>query len=496
MEIDPVAHRVEPIDLAVVAEAGVPPDLVDDVHDLVAQAGVLLRLRQRLARLLVDLAHGDVPLVDDAEKQRRAAAPAVRVAVCIGLEVVVEVERLELLDDLGRDARGILAAELTEPREVVAGLVEGRDDRQLELLAQREVLGPAARGDVDDGGAFVLTHLVPFDDAVDIGRLAVDVDTFGECLRHHRQVIEGEPVVPAQQVLALVLLDDLEIALHSGPERDLADPEALVALLDEHVVEVGVNRCGHVGRHRPGGRRPYQQRLTRAVDQLEADGQARVFAVAVTLVHLHLAHARAAARAPGHGVDTAVEPAATIALGEEGPDEVVVLVAEGEVGATQLGQAEATHDHLDRIGDRSAGALYGDDLRGILLHQVAQATQLRGVVPVHPVAQSDRLLGLDRSIGEHALLAQAHEVGHAEGFDVLLAGEAELSLDVDLHPQALTVETLLPAQLLTEHGVVAVEGVLVCPAPGVVHTHGIVGGDGAVDERPVDPRPHSARGAG
>ncbi len=57
---------------------------------------------------LVDLAHGDVPLIHDPEEQRRAAAPAVRVAVRVGLEVVVEVERLELLDDLGRDAGGIV----------------------------------------------------------------------------------------------------------------------------------------------------------------------------------------------------------------------------------------------------------------------------------------------------------------------------------------------------------------------------------------------------
>ena len=36
----PVVHVQQPVELALVAEAGDPPDLVDDLHDLVAQARV------------------------------------------------------------------------------------------------------------------------------------------------------------------------------------------------------------------------------------------------------------------------------------------------------------------------------------------------------------------------------------------------------------------------------------------------------------------------
>ena len=61
---------------------------VDDVHDLVAQAGVDLLRGERLARLVVDRAHADEPLVDEAEQERRAAPPAVRIAVGVRLEVV------------------------------------------------------------------------------------------------------------------------------------------------------------------------------------------------------------------------------------------------------------------------------------------------------------------------------------------------------------------------------------------------------------------------
>ena len=88
------------------------------------------------------------------------------------------------------------------------------------------------------------------------------------------------------------------------------------------------------------------------------------------------------------------------------------------------GRPEAPDDHLDRVGDRPVGPLDRDDLRRVLLEEVAQATQLVGVVPVHPVAEPDGLLGLDRGVRQDALLAEAHEVGDAVGLDVLLAREA------------------------------------------------------------------------
>ena len=47
------------------------------------------------------------------------------------------------------------------------------------------------------------------------------------------------------------------------------------------------------------------------------------------------------------------------------------------------------------------------DLRGILAEQVVQPAQLVGVVPVHPHAEADGLLGLARGVGQDALLAQA-----------------------------------------------------------------------------------------
>ena len=61
----------------------------------------------------------------------------------------------------------------------------------------------------------------------------------------------------------------------------------------------------------------------------------------------------------------------------------------------------------------------------------------------------------------------------------------EFLLDLDLDPQPLAVEAVLVAQLVAGHGEVALVGVLVGAAPGVVDAHRVVGGDGAVEEGPL-----------
>jgi hypothetical protein len=104
------------------------------------------------------------------------------------------------------------------------------------------------------------------------------------------------------------------------------------------------------------------------------------------------------------------------------------------------------------------------------------------VVPVHPVAEADRLLGLDGGELVDACLAQLDESVDPELLDLALVVEAELALDLDLDPQALAVEAVLVALPLAQHGVVALEEVLVGASPGVMHAHRVVRGDGPVDE--------------
>ena len=176
-----------------------------------------------------------------------------------------------------------------------------------------------------------------------------------------------------------------------------------------------------------------------------------------------------------------------MALGEEPPDQVVVLVAEREVGPAELRHPEPADEHLHAVGHGTQRAGQGRLRRRVGAEQVAQPEQLVRVVPVHPVAQPDRLLRLARREGEHPLLAEAHELRDAVLLDVALGGEAEVTLDVDLHPQALAVEAVLPALVLAAHGVESLEDVLVGAAPGVVDAHRVVGRDRPVEEAPARP---------
>ena len=90
------------------------------------------------------------------------------------------------------------------------------------------------------------------------------------------------------------------------------------------------------------------------------------------------------------------------------------------------------------------------------------------------------------------ILALLDELGDAgEGvarhqvLDVALRFQLQGLFDFHLHPQPLAIETVLVTQLVAGHGEIAVVGVLVGAAPGMVHSHGIVGGDGPVEERPL-----------
>src|SRR5690606_8693509 len=83
------------------------------------------------------------------------------------------------------------------------------------------------------------------------------------------------------------------------------------------------------------------------------------------------------------------------------------------------------------------------------------------------------------------LLALLDEARDAVGLDVLLRGEAQFLLDFDLDPESLAVKAILVTLPLTKHGVEALVEILVGATPAVVDPHRVVGGDGAVDERPA-----------
>ena len=123
-------------------------------------------------------------------------------------------------------------------------------------------------------------------------------------------------------------------------QRPLADPVALLALLHEHVVEVAARRprrrwrsSSRASSSRRGGTRPAGRRAGSARSGPGPRGPGSPRSSPSGSCPCRSARTRASSRCPCRASRAG-------ALGEEAPDEVVVLVAEREVGAAQLGQPE------------------------------------------------------------------------------------------------------------------------------------------------------------
>ena len=371
-----------------------------------------VRVEHRLPNLL----GRDEPVVDDAEEERRLAAPARRIAVDDPPGLDEETPLPEARDDgllrrIGGDAR-------QRPVVVVedAGLVDRHEHRQLVHAAQLEVLGARARRDVDDARALVERDVVPRDDAV------LDV-------RQCREVVEGAAIGASHQLLAQHSLDEVRVrpALDGVP----------LALSSAPVLGIRPHCCSDVRRKRPRRRRPDDERLALGVREREADVERRVIELLVLAgVDLVLGDRRAATRTPLRRPMSLVEPASLVDDLEEAPDVLDV-----------------------RVGER---VVVG--------------------VPVHPHAEPLRLLGDHLAVLGHPLLAAFGELGEAVFLDLALRVEPERLLDLDLDPETLAVEAVLVALVEAAQRLVALEDVLERPAPGVVHTHRVVRGDGAVDE--------------
>jgi len=167
------------------------------------------------------------------------------------------------------------------------------------------------------------------------------------------------------------------------------------------------------------------------------------------------------------------------------PDDIVVLVGKGKVASAKLREPQAADDLFDRIRHGPVWAWHRHDLGRILAQPIRKPPQLRRIIPVHPVAEANRLLRLHGRHAQHALLAAQHKAIEPIGLDVLLGSKAELLFDLHLDPQALAIKAVLVAQLSALHGPKAAKEVLVGASPAMMHAHGIVGCDGPVDERPV-----------
>ncbi len=206
----------------------------------------------------------DEPLLCAAEDGGGLAAPVVRVAVGEG-EVVEEVARLaEVLGDELVGLPDVLAAEPRGNGGVVGAVgLHGAVDGHVLAQPRHVVFLAVSRRGVHQSGAVLERHVVGADDSEDLG-MGGDLDSLARVERAHAlalgRVDERVAVGQAQEglaadagqldhLLALRGLDDPFDRL-GGEHGDVAvDPR-------ERVVELGVDRDGHVRRERPGRRGP------------------------------------------------------------------------------------------------------------------------------------------------------------------------------------------------------------------------------------------------
>ena len=113
---------------------------------------------------------------------------------------------------------------------------------------------------------------------------------------------------------------------------------------DLEIRHLGIHGDGDIGGERPGRGGPDQQRGLLLAADGEAHEDRSVGGDAPAFGHFHLREPGAAAAAPGHHVVAAIEEALVVALLEEGPDGVIVLVGESEVAAAVFERAQLADD--------------------------------------------------------------------------------------------------------------------------------------------------------
>ena len=178
-----------------------------------------------------------------------------------------------------------------------------------------------------------------------------------------------------------------------------------------------------------------------------------------------------------------------VALLQEGPDGVIVLVREGEVAATVRSRAQFADDLARPRCFRQPTRQFHRDFAVASRQPGRRATQAawrgrpnRTNTPAGSIAPSG-----GRRTSAHAPCRRARTSRFRNRVSRALGSESETLFDFDFHPQPLAVESVLIPQLFAAHGVIALVHVLQRPSPGVVHPHGIVRRDRPIEERPARP---------
>ena len=181
---------------------------------------------------------------------------------------------------------------------------------------------------------------------------------------------------------------------------------------------------------------------------------------------------------------SAIDLLAVEAFFQERPDRFVVFGGECEVTAAPLRVAQFLDEVVSFPLLRfAAGRSVFDFVIGAdMLGQFAEFVRF---VPVHPVAETLRLLGLTCGELEDSLFALVDKLVDAELGDIVFRAEIHFLLDFHLDPQTLAIEAVLITEFVAGHRKVALIGVFVRAAPRVMHAHRVIGGNRAVEKTPL-----------
>ena len=390
------------------------------------------------------LGGADEPAGGGVVEERPVAAPAERIAVAVAVVVEHQAAPLEILDDLGVRVLEPKPGEGAGAGHHLPLAVHREDHRQPVAPPRLIVVLAERRRRVHQPGAVRRRHVVAEHHAAGDLRLEEGVEAVVE------QPLEVAPAEGGERrrlaeidllPLPVLLDDDRHRRAEVLPQQD--EVAGLRRVLHHLVEQVRMDGEPYVGDRGPGGGRPRHQievvadlpRLAGGggLQRLPGPGMEQspdrgIVRVLVVLGHLVAGEGGAAAGAVGLDLVPLVEQPPRGELREGPPDRLDVGVRVGEVGVVEV-------------------------------HPVP-----------HPLGHRPPLL----LVGVDAVEARLIELGDAVGLDLLLAGEPEPLLDLDLDRQPMRVPPRLARHVVAAHRPVAGEEVLDHPRDHMPHVRHVV----------------------
>ena len=234
------------------AERREPRNVVDNIHNLIAQTCRLLCRGQLFTWFLIGGAHANKPLIYETEGERSCATPAVRVTVRDLFTTQQAAALLQRCEDRIGNSEPILAAELVKTLKVGTTLINWRDHRKAFRNAESVVLAATRRGDVHDARPLLSANITPRDHPV---RGAIRT----ECCGYRWCGIERCAIAPSHELTAGLGIEDLGArgaSAECGDSSRGANPQLASVKLHKFIGERRIHRGRDVGWDRPRCRRP------------------------------------------------------------------------------------------------------------------------------------------------------------------------------------------------------------------------------------------------